>query len=154
MQSPVRSLIHDKAVELTEAFRKGQYETILALTYPKLTELMGGREKMLSVLKQAVDELNHGTIRVTSTEIGEVSEPVSGGDKLFCVVFENLHLALPNGTGESPGYLLAISVDQGKTWTFLDGAGLTPEAVKLVCPDLPATLKLPEKKQPKFMPGS
>lgn len=50
-------------------------------------------------------------------------------------------------------YLLGISPDKGKTWTFVDGSGLQNEkARKAVLPALPDSLKLPAKGKPEIIP--
>ena len=143
--------IHEQATALVAAYRANEYEKALQMTYPRIMELAGGREKMLALVKQAAGEMNKKDFKVDSVDVGEPSDPVQGNNKLFSIVPETLHLIMPHAIGESPGYLLAISADQGETWTFVDGAGLTAENVRSICPDFPDALKLPDKQTPSFL---
>lgn len=46
-------------------------------------------------------------------------------------------------------YLLAISSDQGKTWTFMDGGNLVdPKMREKLVPNFPEKLKLPVIEKP------
>ena len=49
------------------------------------------------------------------------------------------------------GFLLGVSNDRGKTWTFIEAEKLTPENVRLVLPTYDPRLKLPARKEPKFI---
>jgi hypothetical protein len=53
----------------------------------------------------------------------------------------------PKGKFIVKSYLLGISSDNGKTWKFVDGAGLD-DKITGGLPKLPAKLKLPEKQKP------
>jgi hypothetical protein len=65
---------------------------------------------------------------------------------------------VPNGILRSKGFLIAISEDRGKTWTFIDGAGLVSEPgrerekLAQILPDFPAQLALPPREQPALEP--
>ena len=61
-------------------------------------------------------------------------------------------MTAPGGELHLEGYLLGVSGDGGKTWTFLDAEKLTAANVRQVLPSYDPRLKLPEKKQPKFVP--
>jgi hypothetical protein len=45
-------------------------------------------------------------------------------------------------------FMLAISTNNGKTWTFVDGSTLTPAMLSKLIPDLPPELKLPPPQAP------
>ncbi len=136
------------------AVRTGQNDKIIDLMYPKVVEMAGGHEKMMSVLEHMINEMKQSGFKMDSVEVGQPSEPTAGGDKLFSVVPQTAHLTGPNVKAEQASYLLAISTDQGKTWFFLDGTGLTPTIIKQLFPEFPSTLKLPARPAPKTTPIS
>lgn len=150
MQNQIRA----KASEMTTAVRTGQNDKIIDLMYPKVVELAGGHEKMMAILKNMIEEMKRSGFKMDSVSIGQPGEPVAGGSKLFAIVPQTAYLTGNNVKIEGPSFLLAISMDQGKTWYFLDGSALTPELVKQLFPDFPATLKLPAKAEPKITSAS
>ena len=133
-------------------FRTRQDEKFIGFMYPKMIELAGSREKMLAMLKSTEDDFKKQGVKIESVEVGEPSVPVVAGGKQFSVVPQTMRMTFPTAKLEASSYLLAVSADGGKTWTFIDGAGVTPDTLKMVLPDFPAELRLPEKKQPKITP--
>ena len=137
---------------MVECFRTQQHENFLDYVYPQMIELAGSREKMLAILKGEEDDFKRQGIKIGSNEVGDPGALMTAGDKEFCVLPLTTRLIFPTAKVEQPGYLLAVSTDEGKNWTFIDGAGITPETLKMLRLDLPPELKLPEKKQPKITP--
>ena len=61
-------------------------------------------------------------------------------------------MTFPAGRILAKTYLLGISPDGGKSWTFLDGTGLQSKEVReKVLPTMPAKLKLPELSPPQII---
>ncbi len=46
-----KSAVKKKAQEVGESVIKGDYSKVVDLTYPKLVELMGGRDKMIDSMR-------------------------------------------------------------------------------------------------------
>jgi hypothetical protein len=46
------------------------------------------------------------------------------------------------------GFLVGVSENGGKTWTFAEGKESTPEGIRKMVPDFPDDLKLPKLKPP------
>jgi len=71
---------------------------------------------------------------------------------VFVLVPTKLEMATPTGTFLAKSYLLGISSDGRKTWTFVDGAGMQDEETrKQVLPKMPDKLKLPELQPPEVV---
>jgi hypothetical protein len=77
-------------------------------------------------------------------------ELAQGGDESFAVVPYDLEMTLPAGRALVRTWLLGISSDQGKTWTFVDGGNLNAAAVKRMFPNFPDKLTLPAKQPPQL----
>jgi len=93
---------------------------------------------------------------VVSDPVYNVAAPApfqKEGAKLFAVVPTTLEMTIKNtGRVRSKGYLLGISEDHGKTWTFVDGSGLkTKEAREKALPELHEKLKLPDWEAPQII---
>jgi hypothetical protein len=141
-----------KADEVAQATVKSDFEKIVALTYPKVIEEMGGREKMIGAMKTGLKDMKARGIEFRSAKVEDAKPVVSGGSDLFTIVPFTLEIKLPGGRTTVKSFLLGISSDKGKTWSFVDGSGIGNDErmAKKLLPNLPAELKLPKKEKPVF----
>jgi hypothetical protein len=136
----IKDEIRSKAIETSTAMINGKYGTVADLTYPKLVELLGGREKIISMMEEG----SAVGVKFVSVEVGQPTEPRRNGDKLFSVVPTHTTLqGIKQIIQES--YLLAISTDNGASWTFLEGAGITPKRLSTFLLELPSGFELPKR---------
>jgi hypothetical protein len=141
-----------KAQEIGEAIKAEDYAKVIDLTYSKVVETMGGREKMIDALKDGMKELKEKGFKFRSLEVGEPGEILSEGSNTFVVVPTTTEMMAPGGKIVVKSYLLGISTDGGKAWTFVDGNGIgTVEKREQILPKLPEKLKLPDAHDPKFI---
>ena len=142
-----------KAEEMARAVLKGDFDKIIDLTYPEIVEEGGGRAKLVEAMKEMTEEWKAKGFEIRSSGVGNVERVVAAGDKRFAVVPLMLEMKAPNGKLAGASFLLGVSMDKGKTWTFLHGEKAREEGVKKML-DLPETLKLPEKSRPVFTPNA
>jgi hypothetical protein len=153
---PQTERIRKLAAENSAALTSGNYARLVDLTYPKVVEMIGGRDKMIETLRRGSEDMKAHGSAILGTEVGEPKEVVTAGDKQFAIVPMTVRVQVPDGTLRSKGFLIAISEDRGKTWTFIDGAGVTKEPGKereklaQVIPDLPTQLSLPAREPPEL----
>jgi hypothetical protein len=144
--------VKKKAEEVCQAVVKGDYAKLVDLTYPKVVKLMGGRDKMIAAVTESIKKLKDEGFVIQSVKVGEPSEFLSEAKNTFSIVSTTMEMKSPDGKIIAKSYLLGISPDDGKTWTFVDGNGLdTEEKRDKVLPKLPDKLKLPEKQDPEFI---
>ena len=74
---------------------------------------------------------------------------MTAGDDLYIVVPFLLEMKAPGGKLLQKSFVIGVSSDQGKTWTFVNG-DQEMKKIKQVLPDLPDKLKLPERQKPTF----
>jgi hypothetical protein len=155
---PQTQRIRTIAAENSAALTSGNYARLVDLTYPKLVEMIGGRDKMIEMLRSGTEDMKAHGSAILGAEIAEPPEIVTAGDKQFAIVREIVRVQVPEGTLRSNGFLIAVSEDRGKTWTFIDGAGLhkTPgkerETLAQILPGFPAQLSLPAWEPPMLEP--
>lgn len=136
------------AEEAGRAFVVGDFKRLVELTYPKVVENVGGREKMVAMLERDTREAKGQGFEMVSYVVGEPREPVRGGSQLFVIVPTELKMKATDGVWASKSYLVGISDDDGKNWTFIDGAFLDDAKVKLVIPAAVGKLVLPKPAAP------
>lgn len=141
-----------KANEVAQATVKSDFDKIADLTYPKVVEEMGGREKMIAAMKTGFKDMKARGFEFSSAKVEDASRLVAGGSDVYTIVPFTLEMKVPGGRATMKSYLLGISANKGKTWTFVDGAGIGNDdrKAKKLLPNLPTELKLPKKEKPVF----
>jgi hypothetical protein len=144
------SKAEEQARAVGKAVLDGDFAKVADLTHPKIVEFMGGKDKMVEQTKAAMAKLKEQGITFKGYTIGKLGEPVIDGKTAYLVVPTTVEMAAPATKIEAESYLLGVTTDGGKTWTFVDGAGLAnAEMKKKVFPTLPEGLTLPAPKPPK-----
>ena len=155
---PQTERIRKLAAENSAALKSGNYARLVELTYPKVVEMLGGRDKMIEAMRRGSEDMKAQDSAILGAEVSEPEKVVTAGDKQFAIVPMTVRVQLPAGTLRSKGFLIAVSEDRGKTWTFIDGAGLVREPGKekeklaQILPDFPPQLSLPAREQPALEP--
>lgn len=145
---PRSDLVKQKAEELGKATVAGNFGLVLDMTYPKILEQAGGREKALGIIESQMKTWKDQGITIIAFRIGDPSEFKTGGSELFTVIPTEVDAKLPDGKMTGKSYLVGVSSDRGKTWFFVDGAQLNEESIKSMFPKFPVGLKLPAKTPP------
>lgn len=133
---------------LAQAMVAGDYENIADYTYPRITEMMGGESQMVAAVKNLMQQMESQGIRISSLTLGTPGKLFEAGSELHCLVPQKMVMTTPEQTITSDSYLLAISLDQGGRWYFLDTAQLTNANAKTLLPDFNDNLKIPAKTPP------
>lgn len=143
--------IKEQAELTASALLQGDYETLIKFTYPKIVEMVGGKESMISLIKKGKIEMNQQGISFDEVTIGDPSNIVKAGDEIHCLVPQKIFMKVPKGKMKTGTHLLAVSKDNGNHWFFIDTVNLTMENIKNVLPNYNTELQLPIKKKPKFI---
>lgn len=141
-------MVRQKAQQSCDAMVNGEVEAMVRLTHPKVVELMGGQEKMAAVVRKGMAEMSRDGTKILSARPEAPAEFVRMGTEEVAVVPFTLVMKVPKATLTQKSFLLGISSGRGKSWTFIDGAGLDDDTIKKVLPDFPSQVKLPQKIRP------
>ena len=134
---PKSDLVKRKAEELAKATIAGNFAVVIDMTYPKIVEMMGGREKAISLVETGIKTMKENGASMAGFRIGDPSEFKTGGSDLFTVIPTEVDVKLPDSKLTGKSFLVGVSSDQGKTWFFADGAQLNEESVKAMFPKFP-----------------
>ncbi len=125
------------------------WEKLVDYTHPKAVNTVGGRKPFIFLTKMTMKRLKDDGIEFKSFKLGEMTKPIKEGENLFSIVSKDVVLTIPGGKLLATSYMVGISSDDGKTWTFVDGNGLEdPKARPRLLPKYPAELKFPEIPEP------
>jgi len=140
-----------QATEMAESFVKEDYATVAKYTYPKIVELMGGKENMIAVLTKGMKDMKDNGFNFNSVSVSLTPLKAKAGKEIHAIVAETIVMSVPGGTLTSNSYLLAITADEGKHWHFVDTARMTDmDKIKAIFPDYNPELKIPKKDPPIF----
>ncbi len=131
-------------------FLKKDFISFCKYTYPKIVEMMGGTNKMAEVIAKGSKEMLSKGTDFLSITFGEASKIITIGKELQCTVPQVIEMKVPNGRLITRSTLIAISIDNGKKWYFIDTSGKDIQTMKKVLPNLSEELVIPQKKQPVF----
>jgi hypothetical protein len=136
-----------RAQELMDAVAQKNYAKIVDLTYPKVIEVGGGREKLLAATTEEVKSMEAEGVVIISSTTSPPSQILHDGGAIFAVVPVTTKVKATDGTFQTEGSLIGISNDGGANWTFVDATGKDQTELKTVLPNLDK-LNVPPEKAP------
>jgi hypothetical protein len=151
-EQPKSVVVKEKAQEVGQAVLKGDYAKVADLTYPKVVEQMGGRDKTIATIKKTMKQLKEQGFALLSYKVDDPGEFLTEAENTFVVVPTTNQMTAPGGKMVGKSYLLGISSDGGKTWRFVEGSALGNKTMRdKYLPKLPAKLKLPKHQKPNLV---
>ena len=140
--------VRKQAQVMVDATLKGNYETVIKLTFEPALESIGGSEKALETVKKQMAQMKAGGMEIENFKLGEPEKIARTSEYEFVVIPTSTQITIPNADVTADSYLLGISADKGKTWLFVDGTALSPQPKWL--PTLPEKFELPKPTPPKI----
>ncbi len=140
-----------QAETMATAFEDKDYSLLLDYTYPKILEIGGGKDMMLQLVKEAIDQINADGYFIDSVTVGQPGDIFEAGNELHALIVQKVYTHYKAGKIISESSLLAVSKNKGLNWYFLDVKQLTPELTKSIFPDFNNNLIIPEAKAPVFI---
>jgi len=139
-----------QADQLSEAVLNGDYAKAADLTYPKLIELMGGRASFMSAMEKGMRQIQSEGFRIESITVGEARDVVEVEEQIYAIVPTTMRMKVPEGILVGEAFMIAVSNDGGKNWTFVDSGGrsLDKGQLKTLFPSAAERLQIPEIKRP------
>ncbi len=127
---------------------KKDFNEFCKYTYPKIVEMMGGKQKMIEVLENGVKEMQKEGTAFLKVSFGVPSDVITTKNELQCTMPQTIEMKVPDGRLVSQSTLIAISTDKGLNWYFVDTSGKDIETMKKTLPNLSAELVIPKKTKP------
>jgi len=143
----LQELVKSKVEAMNTALLRGDYAKLADLTYAKVVEESGGREKLIATMKDTMEGLKSRGIVFRGAKIDPPTEFASADGEMFTVVPWTLEITAPGQKITQRTFAIGISSDRGQTWTFING-DVGEAQVKSLLPNLPKELKLPKYQLP------
>ncbi|HEV7700919.1 MAG TPA: hypothetical protein VGO43_11865 [Pyrinomonadaceae bacterium] len=113
--------LQKQADEVAKATVANDFAKVADYTHPKLVQKMGGRERLITRIQQAADEIKGVGVTLIGAEMGKPSQIEKIGSVIFAVLPMKMIMRMPDGKYEGQSSMMAISEDGGQQWKFLDG---------------------------------
>jgi hypothetical protein len=137
-----------QAQEVNDAFRRRDFARMIDLTYPKVIEVAGGRDKMIESLAKGMKEMEAEGVVVLSSTAGAPTQIVHASGSIYAVLPTTLKAKAQDGVFQTESSMIGISSNGGATWTFIDSGGKDQKELRGFLPDVVDKLNLPPEKQP------
>jgi hypothetical protein len=139
-----------QADQFNQASLTGDDDRVVELTYPKLIDLMGGREEFLANADAIRSEMESQQLRVLSATAEDPKEIIEVNNKIYAIVPVSMRMKAQEGVMVGRSFMIGVSEDRGENWRFVSaGSGqLDAEQLKLLFPDAADKLQIPEDEEP------
>lgn len=142
MSETVKGLVK----KMITATAEGDYRTVLDMTYPKVFEAVGGREKAAEEIEKLMKTIKSQGITFSVKDVG-ASTLAKGGKDHYSVTPITLVMT---GLGKKisiKSAVVGVSEDGGKNWKFISIDNKGEKGVRTLLPNLPADLVIPKQEQ-------
>jgi hypothetical protein len=143
------SVIKQEAHTWVECFWNGNIETALKYTDPRLVSNAGGKSEFISNMKSSLAVMRAEGITFRGVELGEVSKIYKSGHELHCAIPQRVSMNQKKGYFTIASDILAISIDNGKSWKFYTG-DMSEKTVRKLFPNFNKELVLKKLSPPVF----
>ncbi len=131
------------AEKMNAAFLNGDIETLLNYTYPKVFEVVGDRNYMAEQMSDYLMQMQLGGYTIDTATMSSPGPVYVSGPELHCIVNQNIYSTFPGGTLKNDAPLLAVSMDTGLHWYFVDMRNIPANLINILFPDFNPNLKIP-----------
>ncbi|MFM2233100.1 MAG: hypothetical protein RJB31_1801 [Bacteroidota bacterium] len=145
------STIKSAAIAMGNALVKKNTEQFLSYMHPSMIKMAGGKEKLSVISDSALKVFEQFGGKVSRITYGNPAEIISYKKTLQSVITQTTTLTSFIGDAELSSSLIAISNDNGKSWTFIDTNMFGIKQIKSAMPDISPALVIPKAAAPKIM---
>ena len=142
------TVVKRQANIIAKALLNSDFKTVIAHTYPKAVTFGGGKEKLLQMMSNGINQMKAQGFSFEKISIGSPGKFYKAGTEIHCLIPETLIMKTSRGRMSAKSNLLAISNDGGKSWSFLDLNQGTINSVKTLFPNFNNNLIIPKPAPP------
>lgn len=144
------TVVRNAAIIMSNALLKNDLGVLADYTHPKILEAVGGKAKMIALVKASIAVIEARGLTFRSFSIGKIGEFYSDGKDLYCVVPQKILMNTKGGYVSSLSSVLGISEDEGKTWKFVSAGNIGRERLEAIFTGLPDGLDISPQTEPVF----
>ena len=146
----IDSVILQQADKMGKAFVAGEYDAFAKFTHPTIVTMMGGKEKMISEIARNFDQIKTEGVSFQNVSYGEPSQIIQYEGQLQCTLPQMIEMKVNDGTVTANAVLIAVSMDNGINWFFIDPTGNDITTMRKIIPTLSPKLNIPVSVEPSY----
>ena len=147
-QREVNDMIRSQAEKVVTSVFEGKYDTLIKYTHPRIIEIIGGKEAMLSMIKTQMKEFEKQDVTIDKIEIGDSIVSKIYKNEYHALIPKIMTMSVQGQKIMMKSYLFGFSNKEGKNWTFLEADKLRSKTGSAVLPDFETDIEIPKKGQP------
>lgn len=130
------------------AFETEDAKSIAELTFKPIVDLVGGLEAFTTITKNGIVQLKKQGMAIENVTVGTPGQLILAGEYRVCFVPKVTILKNAKTRGRSTSFMVAVQKNGESEWSFIEGSGVVknPAILKILIPDLPDGIILPEHK--------
>lgn len=133
-QNDYTKVIHEFAELKLQAMKEHDLDKRIALTHPNIIAMAGGKESFVSILETERKVFDDQNMKIVRGEFDAPGKIVKAGQELHCLLKQKLIIEFDGAEAEQTTNLLAASLDEGETWTFVDLNQHDTSSIKIFFP--------------------
>jgi hypothetical protein len=137
-----------QAKQLNEAFGKRDFARFVDFIHPKVVEMAGGRDTMVTDMTREIKQMELEGVVILSSESNAPTQFVRDGGSIYAVLPTITKTRTQTGVFQSESNMIAVSSDEGANWKFIDASGQNNGELNKLIPGVADKLKLPPDKTP------
>lgn len=149
--SALVSEIKKQAFLMGDDFIKGDYHGFAKYNHPKILKLMGGENQMIATLTKSINDTKNKGVVFTGIKFDNPTKIIKYKNELQCTIQQHLMANVSNGKMISTSTLIAISLNNGKNWYFVDTSNKDMKTLRNVLPTISNEIVIPKQNQPEFI---
>jgi len=142
-QNQYSEAIKESLYNYQQAILVKDYKTAASHLHPGVVEKGGGPSLYAEILEAEVNSYLTSGIKIMDYKTLEPQDPVLAGEEIHCIVPHELTMLFGEKYFTGKEHLLAASMDQGKTWYFVDLKAFDVASLKVFIPNFNEDLELP-----------
>ena len=135
------------ATTYNEAYLAQDYDTYVDLSIEQIVKLGGGKASMISVATEQAEMYAGSNMKIESLTPEAVSEVYTSGDALHVVLGQRQVISAGDKKFTTLISYLAESLDEGKTWKFIDLTPYDQESLSLFMPGISPDVVVPSPQE-------
>jgi hypothetical protein len=140
-----------QAIKMGSSLINGDVDAYVGFHYPKMIQMMGGKQQTITTIKNSWRKNEEDSIKIISYSIGIPSKIIFYKEQYQCTFPYQMITAVKNQKVSFESTLVAVSMDKGEKWYFLDAANDMFEKIKTYFPEISDELEVPKQTEAKIL---
>ncbi len=143
-QNMYEEAIGESLHNFQQALLVKDFKTAASHLHPGVVEKGGGTELYADILEAEMDSYLKSGIKIMDISSGKPGSPVAAGGEIHCIIPQEVTMLFGEKYFKGIEHLLAASMDEGKTWYFVDLKTFDAPSLKEFIPNFNDALEIPQ----------